>query len=149
MNFSRRHECDGAHDDSTKWELRISFGCRFRDWTCRFMGDLNRVRFAMGFFSGDGNGQSFQAVVTGHKKRATVQNVFNEISNLFQVRVGEACKEMIRYRALTSASRQENCGKLCETPDENRALRSDDLGAHVIAVNSLHVGFDISDCALL
>lgn len=73
----------------------------------------------MRLFSGNGNGQCFQAVFAGNARSATVQYIFNEISDFFQVGIREAREEMIGEGLFAAASGQENCGNLFETPDEN------------------------------
>src|SRR5271156_1576166 len=108
-----------------------------------------RFRLLMRFFGSHSDGQSLQAVRAGNSRLTIAQHSFDKISYFFQVSFREPRKEMICESVFPALRGKKYGGHAIHPSDEDRALRADDLGAHVISINGLRVGLYISDGAFL
>src|SRR5713226_3007284 len=99
----------------------------------------------MGSLSSHSDCQRSHAILAGNPEGFIVQDVVNEVAHFEQVRVRESRQEMVRQVLYAAAGAQEDRRCLLERTNENCALRSDNFGAHVIAVNGLLVRLDVAN----
>src|SRR6267378_4582033 len=98
--------------------------------------------------SSHGDCQCSYAILAGNAEWLVMQNVVNEVAHFDHVGISESRQEVVCQVLYAAAGAQKDHRCLLERTNEDGALRSDNLGSHVIAVDGLLVGFDIADGAL-
>src|ERR1700722_2119315 len=112
-------------------------------------GDGYRFRLQVRFLGGDGDGQGLPAGVAGDRGCAIGQHGTNEISDFFQIGVGESGEEVVGQHLVSAGSGHEDGWDFVQAAHHDCAFRAYDFGANVVAVNRLRVRFDIADGTFL
>src|SRR6266852_9757835 len=109
--------------------------------------DAARLRFKVRSLGRHRDFERAQAVFAGHSGWTVMQHALNKVADLSQVGIRESGQKMVGERLRAAIRSQESGGDLPDCSHQNGCFGTYDLGADVIAVDSLHVGFDITDCA--